>query len=58
MVTASGNFWGTLSFNGREIYFSSSLEPEDGHKGMYVSMYVYVFVHIHVHIFRNICMHR
>mmetsp|Transcript_32207 Transcript_32207/g.44173 ORF Transcript_32207/g.44173 Transcript_32207/m.44173 type:complete len:1891 (+) Transcript_32207:3429-9101(+) len=32
MVTASGNFWGTLSFNGKEIFFSSSLEPEDGHK--------------------------
>ena len=32
MVTASGNFWGTLSFNTREIFFASSLEPEDGHK--------------------------
>jgi hypothetical protein len=32
MVTASGNFWGTLSFNAREIFFASSLEPEDGHK--------------------------
>ena len=32
MVTASGNFWGTLSFNGKEIFFCSSLEPEDGHK--------------------------
>jgi hypothetical protein len=32
MVTASGNFWGTLAFNNREIFFTSSLEPEDGHK--------------------------
>ena len=32
MVTASGNFWGSLSFNGKEIFFSSSFEPEDGHK--------------------------
>jgi hypothetical protein len=32
MITASGNFWGTLSLNGKEIFFSSSLEPEDGHK--------------------------
>jgi hypothetical protein len=32
MVTASGNFWGILSFNGKEIFFSSSFEPEDGHK--------------------------
>ena len=32
MVTASGNFWGTLSFNGREVFFTSSFEPEDGHK--------------------------
>ena len=28
MVTASGNFWGHLSFNGKEIFFCSSLEPE------------------------------
>lgn len=32
MVTASGNFWGSLSFNGREVFFTSSFEPEDGHK--------------------------
>lgn len=32
MVTASGNIWGTLCFNEKEIYFVSSLEPEDGHK--------------------------
>lgn len=32
MVTASGNFWGFLSFNGREVFFTSSFEPEDGHK--------------------------
>ena len=32
MVTASGNFWGTLSFNGKEVFFTSSFEPEDGHK--------------------------
>ena len=28
MVTASGNFWGHLSFNGKEVFFCSSLEPE------------------------------
>ena len=30
MVTASGNFWGHLSFNGKEVFFCSSLEPEVG----------------------------
>lgn len=32
MITASGNFWGSLSFNGKEIFFASSFEAEDGHK--------------------------
>ncbi|KAJ1384145.1 hypothetical protein B484DRAFT_410900, partial [Ochromonadaceae sp. CCMP2298] len=32
LITASGNFWGNLSFNGKEIFFCSSFEPEDGHK--------------------------
>jgi hypothetical protein len=32
LITASGNFWGNLSFNGKEIFFSSSFEQEDGHK--------------------------
>lgn len=32
MVTASGNFWGFLSFNGKEIFFRSSFEQEDVHK--------------------------
>lgn len=31
MVTASGCFYGYLSFNGKDIYFTSSIEPEDGH---------------------------
>eukprot|EP01035_Chromulina_nebulosa_P019889 gene19889-25844_t len=32
LITASGNVWGTLAFNDKEIYFSSSLEPEGGYK--------------------------
>jgi hypothetical protein len=32
LITASGNIWGTLAFNDKEIFFVSSLEPEDGHK--------------------------
>ena len=31
MVTASGCFYGYLSFNGKDIYFTSSVEPCDGH---------------------------
>jgi hypothetical protein len=32
LITASGNFWGSLSFNGKEIFFASTFEAEDGHK--------------------------
>jgi hypothetical protein len=32
LITASGNIWGTLSFNDREIFYVSSLEQENGHK--------------------------
>eukprot|EP01032_Pedospumella_encystans_P019712 gene19712-22413_t len=32
LITASGSFWGSLSFNGKEIFFASSFEAEDGHK--------------------------
>lgn len=32
LITASGNIWGTMAFNDKEVYFVSSLEPEDGHK--------------------------
>jgi len=27
LITASGNTWGTLSFNGKEVFFASLLEP-------------------------------
>eukprot|EP01038_Epipyxis_sp_PR26KG_P005336 gene5336-7405_t len=34
LITASGNFWGNFSFNGKEIFFSSMIEPLlDGQKG-------------------------
>jgi hypothetical protein len=29
LITASGNFWGLLSFNGKEIFFASTFEAED-----------------------------
>jgi hypothetical protein len=32
LITASGNFWGSLSFNGKEIFFASTFETEDGRK--------------------------
>eukprot|EP00981_Chlorochromonas_danica_P010525 scaffold3255_cov191-Ochromonas_danica.AAC.12 len=32
MVTASGNYWGYLSFNGKEIFFRSSFDQEDVHR--------------------------
>lgn len=31
LITASGNFWGQLSFNGKEIFFTSSSAAGSGH---------------------------
>ena len=32
LITASGNFHGSLSFNGKEIFFASTFEVEDEHR--------------------------
>ncbi len=32
LITASGNFWGSLSFNGKEIFFHSTLDAESAHR--------------------------
>jgi hypothetical protein len=45
MVTASNLVGHPYRSMAEEIYFSSSLEPEGGHKGMYVSMYVHMYLY-------------